>query len=49
MYTHSSVVVKDLRFEDKDKDKDFRLQDTVKDKDLNSKGSSVFRMQIHNT
>jgi len=29
----SSVVVKDLRFEDKDKDKDFRFEDKVKDKD----------------
>jgi len=31
-----SVVVKDLRFEDEDKNKDLMFEDKDKDKDLNS-------------
>jgi len=45
----SSVVIKDLRFKDKDNDKDLSFEDKVKDLQISPRGSTKTVLEDNNT
>jgi len=45
----TSVVIKDLRFEDKDNDKDLSFEDKVKDLQISPRGSTKTVLEDNNT